>query len=213
MITVFDLSEELGVSSSTLRKWESFFAIHVRRNLKGNREYDEFTIDIFRKIKSLVTQGMTTKEVKNLLNQEGTSYTKQYNQNPKMEIFEEKEPPDQLILKTFTAQLDKAQNEIKQLVYENADLKGKVMFFELKAREHEKNLNMVLEAKQETIEILRGEKTKKETDLKESQKEMMILKEENVKLEAEIGQLIKENNKFKEKRGLFDFLLKKISIK
>ena len=54
MLTVNDLSEELGVSSSTLRKWESFFTIPVNRNPKGNREYDEFTIDIFRKIKNLV---------------------------------------------------------------------------------------------------------------------------------------------------------------
>ena len=93
-----------------------------------------------------------------------------------MEILEERETETQFVLQTFTTQLDKAQNEIKQLIYENADLKGKVTFFELKAREHEKNINMVLESKQEIIEILREEKEKLEKENKQ-------LKEQNNKPE------------------------------
>jgi DNA-binding transcriptional MerR regulator len=167
MLSINELSEELGVSPSNLRKLEGFFSIPVGRNSKGNREYDEFTIDTFRKIKSLVAQGKTTKEVKILLNQGGASYTNQYNQNPRVEILEEKESQNQLILKPFIAQLDKAHHEIRELVSENAELKAKVKFFELKAQDHEKSLHKILEAKDQSIEILKEENTKKETNLKE----------------------------------------------
>lgn len=167
MLSIYELSEELGISPSNLRKWENFFGVPVRRNPNGNREYDEFTIDIFRKIKGLVAQGKTIKEAKILLNQWGASYTEQCNQNPKVEILEDREPQEHFMLKPFITQLDKAQVEIRELIYENAELRSKVKFFELKAQDHEKTVQRILEAKDESIWILREENTKKETELKD----------------------------------------------
>lgn len=167
MLSINELSEELGVTQSKLRRWEDFFNIPVARNIKGYREYDEFTIDIFRKIRNLVAQGVTTNEVKILLQKDLGSYQNFDNHNPKVEILEEREPQDQFMLKPFITQLDKAQVEIRELIYENADLKSKVKFFELKAKDHEQTLQKILEAKDESIGILREENTKKEIDLKE----------------------------------------------
>lgn len=191
MYTINQLSEELGVNQNKIRRWEDSFSISVNRNIKGHREYDDFTVDVFKKIKNWLSQGMTTNEVKIHLNQGLGSYQNFDNHTPKVEILENEEPEKEnnLLLQTFTSQLDKAQKEIRELIYENADLRSKVTFFELRARDHEKNINMLLEAKQETIEILR---------------------EEKIKIETELKKLKEVNNQNKEKKNLFDFLFMKV---
>lgn len=195
MLSINELSEELGVTQSKLRRWEDFFNIPVARNIKGYREYDEFTIDIFRKIRNLVAQGVTTNEVKILLQKDLGSCQNFDNHNPKVEILEDREPQDQFMLKPFITQLDKAQAEIRELIFENAELRSQVKFFELRTKDHEQTMQRIFEFKDETITILKEENTKKETEIKDLRLKLEELNSKEEDLDSLKGQMELLNNK------------------
>jgi DNA-binding transcriptional MerR regulator len=61
---VFDVADELGVSVTSLKNWELFLELDIKRNQKGARIYTRSNIDDLKKIKNLLKDGKTLKELK-----------------------------------------------------------------------------------------------------------------------------------------------------
>lgn len=67
--TTNDVAVILGVSATTLKTWEMFLSLDIERTPKGARRYTQDNIKQLKKIKKLLSDGLTLKEVKAQLNQ------------------------------------------------------------------------------------------------------------------------------------------------
>lgn len=130
-LSINELSGLIGVSPTTLRTWEGFFSIAVKRNEKGARIYCENTVKIFQNIKVLVTAGKSLKEVKSILSLESETYG---NEQPKVELVQEEifeQAKFELIVKPLMSQISDLMDDKSLLMEEKAKLIARVEFLEM----------------------------------------------------------------------------------
>ena len=65
--TIEQVAEMVGVSKSTLRKWEKVYGVHPDRNDGNHRRYRQGQVDVMLKIKALYDEGFALKGVKTRL--------------------------------------------------------------------------------------------------------------------------------------------------
>ena len=131
-ISINELSELINISPTTLRNWENYFSIPVKRTSRGSRRYDEDVINIFKNIQNLITEGNTLQNVKALLGQ--------------LSLVEEKEPEIfanfqnfNSMLKPFvseinrkTKEIEKKDTKIQELMDQNSKLTAELEFAKLR---------------------------------------------------------------------------------
>jgi len=141
-ISIKELSALIRISTTTLRNWEEFFSIPVNRNGLGYREYTENTIRIFRKINSLVKEGLQLKEVKALLTDDFESFKTLH---PKTEIIqsapEEKQNDFELIIKPYENRITELKTLNSELMEENKFLNRENATFAERINNLEARLN------------------------------------------------------------------------
>ncbi len=195
-ININQLSEVLGVSTSTLRNWERSLGLTVDRTSKGNRCYSEETVKIFQEIKKLLVTGKTLDEIKSIIESTSTSFNTGYNNQPDIEIIQENKSDDvknfDIIIRPFENRIselkslnDNLLGENKHLIAENATLAERVknkdeiiQFLQQQKDEIQENLKSALDRSNEKQNV---EQTK-------------ALEEQNKELKAKLEEL--ENKKW-----------------
>ncbi|WP_129600921.1 MerR family transcriptional regulator [Anaerophilus nitritogenes] len=66
-----DLAEKLGISVSTVRKYEQDYNLEIMRNESNNRVYTEKDVEIFKKIIELKNEGANIHLIRKILANEG----------------------------------------------------------------------------------------------------------------------------------------------
>ncbi|WP_053954665.1 MerR family transcriptional regulator [Inediibacterium massiliense] len=66
-----DLAEKLGISVSTVRKYEQDYNLEIMRNESNNRVYTEKDLEIFKKIIELKNEGANIHLIRKILANEG----------------------------------------------------------------------------------------------------------------------------------------------
>jgi len=70
LYSINDLAQKLGISISTIRKYEQDYRLNIMRNESNNRVYTEADIEVFKKILELKSEGANIHLIRKILAKE-----------------------------------------------------------------------------------------------------------------------------------------------
>jgi len=121
--SIKEVARLIGCTVTTLRNWEEYFSIPIKRNHLLQREYTDNIVTLFKEIYKHQKRGLKVKEIKPLLNIE--FYVENTPQS-KIEIMqdkpEEKQQNFELIIKPYKNQIENLERDKSQLLEENKKL-------------------------------------------------------------------------------------------
>ncbi len=74
LYSINDLAQKLGISISTIRKYEQDYRLKIMRNESNNRVYTEADIEVFKKILELKSEGANIHLIRKILAKEDVAH-------------------------------------------------------------------------------------------------------------------------------------------
>ncbi|MBU5678243.1 MerR family transcriptional regulator [Alkaliphilus sp. MSJ-5] len=74
LYSINDLAQKLGISISTIRKYEQDYRLNIMRNESNNRVYTESDIEVFKKILELKSEGANIHLIRKILAKEDVAH-------------------------------------------------------------------------------------------------------------------------------------------
>lgn len=74
LYSINDLAQKLGISISTIRKYEQDYRLNIMRNESNNRVYTETDIEVFEKILELKSEGANLHLIRKILAKEDVAH-------------------------------------------------------------------------------------------------------------------------------------------
>ena len=141
-----------GIAQTTLREWEAFFQLPVRRNYFGHRKYTEESLNIFREIKKYKLEGLRLEEIKPLININSKSYE---SSTQEIEIIESMPEQTSINEQNYNLLIKPYENRISELKTLNIELMSRVDNIYLENRELVRNNATLTERVTSRDEIIR----------------------------------------------------------
>jgi len=153
--SINDVAKLIEVGVTTIKSWDTFFELPIKRNEKNARRFNQEMINILKDIKLLSSAGMPLNEIKSRLN-------KQSDPDKTVEIIEDDKPNEEksfdLIVRPFTKQLNELtkkvdilqsdkENLISQVATLSERVKGKDQIISMLNQQLEESKNNKMEQK------------------------------------------------------------------